>query len=342
MNNSENKELLVNYGQGVIVIPEAVMGVVSSAKKNDIIVLLALLSDKDASTASVAEKFAMSEEAVERAIAFWRGAGIITYGEEKKSEPAAETKEEKKTAKKGRRGDLGSLPEYSSNEIAEMVENDRDVALMIDECERALGKIFRVGETAKILALRDYLGFSPEYISTLCEYCAGIGKTSVRYLETTAIALYDDGITDKAALEEHLRAVRAKHELETQIRSLFGMNMSRALTTKEKKFIDSWIGSFGYGIEVTKLAYEITVDKIQEPSLNYANAILESWNAKGLKTEDEVKAQIDAEAEAKGEPAAGKSFDSTDFFEAALRRSYSDSGAVPDVPKTVPAPKKRK
>ncbi|MBQ4141535.1 MAG: DnaD domain protein [Clostridia bacterium] len=342
MNNSENKELLVNYGQGVIVIPEAVMGVVSSAKKNDIIVLLALLSDKDASTASVAEKFAMSEEAVERAIAFWRGAGIITYGEEKKSEPAAETKEEKKTAKKGRRGDLGSLPEYSSNEIAEMVENDRDVALMIDECERALGKIFRVGETAKILALRDYLGFSPEYISTLCEYCAGIGKTSVRYLETTAIALYDDGITDKAALEEHLRAVRAKHELETQIRSLFGMNMSRALTTKEKKFIDSWIGSFGYGIEVIKLAYEITVDKIQEPSLNYANAILESWNAKGLKTEDEVKAQIDAEAEAKGEPAAGKSFDSTDFFEAALRRSYSDSGAVPDVPKTVPAPKKRK
>lgn len=342
MNNSENKELLVNYGQGVIVIPEAVMGVVSSAKKNDIIVLLALLSDKDASTASVAEKFAMSEEAVERAIAFWRGAGIITYGEEKKSEPVAETKEEKKTAKKGRRGDLGSLPEYSSNEIAEMVENDRDVALMIDECERALGKIFRVGETAKILALRDYLGFSPEYISTLCEYCAGIGKTSVRYLETTAIALYDDGITDKAALEEHLRSVRAKHELETQIRSLFGMNMSRALTTKEKKFIDSWIGSFGYGIEVIKLAYEITVDKIQEPSLNYANAILESWNAKGLKTEDEVKAQIDAEAEAKGEPAAGKSFDSTDFFEAALRRSYSDSGAVPDVPKTVPAPKKRK
>ena len=340
MNNSENKELRVNYGQGVIVLPEAVMGVAQTAKKNDIIVLLALLSDKNATTASVAEKLVMSEEAVERAIAFWRGAGIITYGEEKKTEPAVETKEEKKTTKKGKRGDLGSLPEYSSNEIAEMVENDRDVALMIDECERALGKIFRVGETAKILALRDYLGFSPDYIATLCEYCAGIGKTSVRYLETTAIALYDDGITDKAALEEHLDAVKAKHELEGQIRTLFGMGMSRALTTKEKRFIDSWIGSFGYGIEVIKLAYEITVDKINEPSLNYANAILESWNSKGLKTDDEVKAQIEAEAEAKGEPAAGKSFDSTDFFEAALRRSYSDSGAVPDVPKT--APKKRK
>ena len=36
MNNSENKELRVNYGQGVIVLPEAVMGVAQTAKKNDI------------------------------------------------------------------------------------------------------------------------------------------------------------------------------------------------------------------------------------------------------------------------------------------------------------------
>ena len=345
MSKNENKKLAVNYGNGVVVLPEAVMGSLSSAKKSDIIALLALVSEKDADISALAEKYSLSSDAFERAIAFWRGAGIISYEEEKKPEAAVEVKEEKtqvKPQKNGRRGDLGALPEYSSNEIAEMIEGDREVALMIDECERALGKIFRVGETAKILALRDYLGFTPDYIASLCEHCAKIGKASVRYLETTAIALYDDGITDKAALDEHLRLVQAKHELEGQIRSLFGMNMSRALTTKEKRFIDSWIGSFGYGFEVIKLAYEITVDKINEPSLNYANAILESWNAKGLKTEADVKAQIEAEAEAKGEPAAGKSFDSTDFFEAALRRSYGDAGAVPDVPKTAPSKKKRK
>ena len=345
MSKNENKKLAVNYGRGVVVIPEAVLGSLSSAKKSDIIALLALVSEKDADISAIAEKYALSTDAIERAIAFWRGAGILSYEEEKKAEPVVETKEEKvpaKPQKSGRRGDLGALPEYSSNEIAEMIEGDREVALMIDECERALGKIFRVGETAKILALRDYLGFTPDYIAALCEHCAKIGKNSGRYLETTAIALYDDGITDKAALDEHLRLAQAKHDLEVQIRSLFGMNMSRALTTREKRFIDSWIGTFGYGFEIIKLAYEITIDKINEPSLNYANAILESWNAKGLKTEAEIKAQIEAEAEAKGEPAAGKSFDSTDFFEAALRRSYGDAGAVPDVPKTAPAQKKRK
>ena len=343
MSKNENKKFAVNYGQGVIVLPEAVMGAISSAKKTDIIALLALVSEKDADITAIAERYVLSADAIERAIAFWRGAGIISYIEENKPEP--EKKEEKapvKQTKGGKRGDLGELPEYSSTEIAEMIEGNREVALMIDECERALGKIFRVGEIAKILALRDYLGFTLEYIAALCEHCAKIGKTSIRYIETTALALYDDGITDKASLDEHLRIAQAKHDLEVQIRSLFGMNMTRALTTKEKKFIDSWIGNFGYGYEVIKLAYEITIDKINEPSLNYANAILERWNADGLKTEDEVKARIEAEAEAKGEPAAGKSFDSTDFFEAALRRSYGDAGAVPDVPKTAPSQKKRK
>ena len=340
MKTKDIKTLRVNYGQGVIVLPEAVNSALSSAKKTDIIVLITLLSDTSADVTALAEKCSVSEDAVEKAIAFWRGAGILAF--EQEEAPVKEEKTAEKPKKIGKREDLGTLPNYSSSEIAGMVENDREVALMIDECERALGKMLRVGEIAKIIALRDYLGFSPDYITTLCTYCAQIGKNSVRYLETTAISLYDDGITDKETLEEHLRKAQEKHDLEVQIRSLFGMNMTRALTTREKKFIESWTQTMGFGIEVIKIAYEITIDKINEPSLNYANAILESWNASGLKTEEEVRAQMAAEAETKGEPAAGKSFDSTDFFEAALRRSYEGSGTAPEIAKTAPAQKKRK
>ena len=338
MNTNDNKILRVNYGTGVVVLPEAVKNSLSSAKKTDIIVLITLLSDIRADISSIAEKCAVSEDAVEKAIAFWRGAGILSY--ETEEAPVKEEKTEEKPKRIGKREDLGSLPNYSSTEIADMVEHDRDIALMIDECERILGKILRVGEIAKIVALRDYLGFSPDYITALCGYCAQIGKNSVRYLETTAISLYDDGITDKEALEEHLRKAQRKRELEVQIRSLFGMNMSRALTTKEKKYIDSWTQTMEFDIEVIKIAYEITVDRINEPSLNYANAILESWNVGGYKTVEAVRQLMDSEAEAKGEPAAGKSFDSTDFFEAALRRSYEGSGTAPEIAQT--APKKRK
>lgn len=335
MSKNEKNKLCVNYGSGVVVLPEAVLNVMSSAKKSDICILIALLSDVTADAERVAQKCGTTPEAVEHAIAFWRGAGVISFSEEKTAEekpaPAPE-KPKAKSTKTGKRADLGELPNYTSTEIANMVESDRDIALMIDECERALGKILRVGEIAKLIALRDYLCFAPDYIIALCEHCAKIGKNTVRYLETTAVALYDDGITDKETLDEHLRRAQEKHDIEIQIRSLFGMNMSRALTAKEKKIIEDWTATYGYGIEVIKLAYEITVDTIKEPNLNYANGILQRWYAAELKTEEDIKAQLEADAKAKGEPAAGKSFDSTDFFEAALRRSYGDSGAAPEIP----------
>ncbi len=336
--NNENNKLRVNYGNGVIVLPASVSDVIGSAKKTDICILVALLADITADSESIAQRCGVTAETVERAIAFWRGAGIISVCEEKIDgtkavAPAAETEKPKaKSTKQGKRADLGELPSYSSTEIAGMVESDRDIALMIDECERALGKILRVGEIAKLIALRDYLGFAPDYIIALCEHCAKIGKNTVRYLETTAVALYDDGITDKDTLDEHLRRAQEKHDIEIQIRALFGMNMTRALSAKEKKFIDDWTVTFGYGMDIIKLAYEITVNTIKEPTLNYANGILQNWYASELKTEDDIKAQLEADAKAKGEPMAGKSFDSTDFFEAALRRSYGDSGAAPEIP----------
>lgn len=334
--SDDMKKLNINYGRGVVVLPRAALSKLNTAKKSDIVVLLSVLADSGADIGEIAEKNTLTEETVERAIAFWRGAGILDFGDDI-LDPTSDVKPEK-AQRKGRRSDIGGLPDYTTNEIVDMVEHDRDIALTIDECERALGKIFRMGETAKIIALRDYLGLSSDYIIALCKYCAKIGKSSVRYLETTAVSLYDEGVTDKQKLDEYLAAKEARHELENRIRSLFGMNMSRALTTKEKKFFEAW-SDFGYGIEIVKLAYEITIDKIHEPSLAYANAILEAWNAKGLTTETEIKAQIEADAQAKSEPPAGKSFDSEDFFEAALRRSY---GLPPEPPETYGSPEKRK
>jgi hypothetical protein len=132
MAGKENKKRRVNYGTGVVVLPEAVKNSLPSAKKTDIIVLITLLSDMTADASAIAEKCAVSEDAVEKAIAFWRGAGILSYEEEEA--PVKEEKTAEKPKKVGKREDLGTLPNYSSSEIAGMVENDREVALMIDEC----------------------------------------------------------------------------------------------------------------------------------------------------------------------------------------------------------------
>ena len=82
----------------------------------------------------------------------------------------------------------------------------------------------------------------------------------------------------------------------------------------------------GYGIDIIREAYELTVTATNEPSVAYANAILERWNAEGLKTLEEIREA--QEKQKKGNAKAeetklGNSFDTDDFFEAALQRSFS-------------------
>ena len=84
---------------------------------------------------------------------------------------------------------------------------------------------------------------------------------------------------------------------------------------------------FGYGIDVVQRAYESTVGATNTPSPAYANAILERWNSEGLRTAAEIDAKLAEEAVAKGEGTSlGNSFDTEEFFEAALQRSFLQEG----------------
>lgn len=311
---TENKKITVDYGSRVIVIPARAAERFGDATKEDILALISLLSDPDAPALCDEEQMATS-------IAFWKGAGIISDGEiTEKSKP----KKKKRVA--------AETPSYTMDEISEMIEKDDSISAMIDECERLLGKMFRSADTQKLISLKNYLGVDAEYLLSLCSHCGKIGKTSMRYVETTAMDLFDRGITDSHTLDEHFRAVEASLAIEGKIRKLFGINLDRSLTAKEKKFIDDWTGKLGYGYEIIKMAYEITVDKINAPSLAYANAILLNWKDANLNTPEEIAAYLETSAKAADEvSAAAKSFDTDDFFAAALSRSY-ESAKKPDLP----------
>ena len=71
-------------------------------------------------------------------------------------------------------------------------------------------------------------------------------------------------------------------------------------------------------MDVISMAYEIAVARTKEPSVPYTNAILERWHKEGLKNLEEIE-----KAEAQKAPTNG-SFDTDDFFEAALKRSFNN------------------
>ena len=170
------------------------------------------------------------------------------------------------------------------------------------------------------MKLYDYLGLEADYILLLCAHCASLGKTSLRYIEKTAVGLFDDGITKYNELETYFEYFDTARSMEGKLRRLFGMG-ERAFTKKEKSTFIKWV-SWGYTYEIVEKAYETMVDSINKVSTLYIDRILENWHNAGYKTIEEIDLGLE-EYKKKKKASEKGSFDTDDFFEAALKRSYA-------------------
>ena len=319
-----------NYGDRVLNLPAAALDAGADAQQLQVLLLMAGgLTDPEA----IGAASGLSAQTVREAIAFWNAAGILsTNGQATPAKKASAkrsagtesvssgpVKPEKKLARPD------EIPSYSLSELNEMMDRRKSLRNMVDEAQQILGKMFNTYEINVLLGMVDYLNLNEEYILLLLAHCVRIGKTGLRMIERYAIALVDRGITTTEALEEEMQSAEERHSLEGKVRSMFGMK-SRSLTEKEQKLIASWIG-FGYGEEIIRRAYEITVDRINEPSMKYAGAILDRWHAEGLKTIGEIDRYEEEHRTAKGVDrnlANGtSSFDTDEFFKAALKRGMN-------------------
>ena len=305
------------YGKEVAVLPSSAITKVDRASKRDIKVLLAAASSENlrCDKEKLAALCGITLSELETSLSFWLGAGVISLDDEDNdAEPEKETtKVEKSSEKKPETVD--EAPAYTTDELNKLMENRKEITLLVDECQRILGKMFNPHEISIIVTLIDYLDLDSAYIITLVDYCSRSGKKSLQYIKKRAFSFYDEGITELASLTAKIEQLEKVESTEGEIRKLFGMN-DRALTTKEKKFITAWVCDFGYGIDVIKKAYEVTVDATGKPSSSYANAVLERWNKEGLRDVAAIEA-----ANAEKMPNDG-SFDTKDFLDAAIRRTF--------------------
>ncbi len=315
------------YGKSAVVLPGSVVGKLDRATKRDLKILFVLAEHREKSESELAATVGCTESELMASIAFWRGAGVLEMTDDESVEtvedPVAETVTEprrktERSSKKAEAALADELPQYTTLELNKLLAENKDSSMLIDECQRIAGKIFNPHEISMLVGLRDYLCLDNDYIMILLAHCVDHGKKSLQYLKKRAFSLCDEGITDPVTLHEHLTRLDEAASLEGEIRKLFGMR-DRELTTKEKKFISKWVLEYGYPLEVIKKAYEMTVDAIQQPVPAYTNAIIERWYAAGLKTLDAIEA-----SESEKLPVEG-SFDTNDFFESALRRSFGES-----------------
>ena len=280
------------------------------ASSDDLRVLCCLLENGDLSGAELAKAAGCFPARVEASIAYWRASGILTASQGTLSP-----------------SNVGVRP---ADELSSIVDR-RLLGELIDECQKLLSHTFNQTEISVIAGLCEDYCLDGAYILSLLAYCKEIGKGSVKYMEKTALSLVDSGIETLAALDEYLKRRRNNAGFESEVRRLFGVG-SRALTKKEVAYCAEW-QSYGYGIDIVGLAYDITVNATGKASFAYAAKILSSWYGLGAKTLAECEAAQEkkvATSSPKKPISAPKqksapelqSFDTEDFFKKALERSY--------------------
>lgn len=334
-----SNDMKLNFGQEVLVLPASALSCCDDIDAAYLRVLLWLASDLTLAQKpkQLAKLAGCDAKTLNAALDHWCESGVLCRDGEKASLPAMAMVVEKsvpfdeKAVEKAAEPEkhlhrADELPNYTSTQLAELMEARDGVRVLVDEAQRIMGKIFNMSEVNILVGMLDYLGLSEESVLLLLAHCARIEKKGLRTIEKYAIRLVDQGISTPEALEEEFHAVEALRSFEGQIRSMFGMK-ARSLTAKEEKFLRAWI-LWGYDLDAVRMAYEITVNAIGDASLPYANSILKAWHEEGIHTPAEIQAKLDGDkAKKEGESngsVLGNSFDTDDLFAAALARSFRE------------------
>jgi len=315
----------VNYGSGVVVLPEqAVSGTaLDDADLIDLKVLICAVTGED----DIPRRLGCRPDKVDASLRYWQTMGILGEAEAPEAPQAAgQIREESRQAKLP----TDEIPSYNGDEMEKkLAEGGRK--FLLDECQQLVGKIFNVTEVNKVIAMSDYLGLENEHILMLFAYCCSRDKKSVAYIEKTAYNLYNEGIDTTEKLELYLKEKEDSETVEKKLRGMLGWG-ARALTPSEKSYIRHWVAELGYRFDIIERSYQQSVDTGGEIKhiLPYMNKILESWHNDGYRTLKEINEAIERERQERAEQkiaaaAANTSFETDEFVQAALRRSYASA-----------------
>ncbi len=186
----------------------------------------------------------------------------------------------------------------------------------------------------------DRFRFEPEVVYALFQECARRNKlNSKAYIAKVAESWSGRGIVTYADLNRYFLS----YEEITRMGRKIGRKLRRTMTEFDLEKVERWIEKFGYGDDVIEIALRKTA-RLANPSLDYADRLLEEWFSHQLRDADAVNAYEEAKAarvaaERQAERTAGRDgFDRTrrniGNFE---QREYSDE-FLASLYEPVPAP----
>ena len=304
----------IKYSGGILNLPSRVIDLAPTASEEQLRVLLVLcgspayLNDIEPYLVTISQRLDMTIDEIKNSLAFWVKNDVLSV-------EGLDVAIENATVTEGKL--QNREPTYTGRQILDYVDKNKDFRALCNECQNVLGKSFTAQDYNNVMQLKSYFKFSDEYILLLLAHCVESEKANWAYIRKTASNLYDEGISSYSKLEAHFSARRNKRSLEYKIRRLLGIG-EREFTKSEKSYIEKWIG-LKTPFELLTKAYEITIEKTGKLSYSYMAKILDNWHLAGIKTAEDVEKSL--EDYKSKQKMSMSTFETDDFFEAALKRS---------------------
>ncbi|MGD9663496.1 MAG: DnaD domain protein, partial [Porticoccaceae bacterium] len=173
----------------------------SGARENHFRVALYLLSAGPAEAGQIAAALHLKEAEVERALAYWEGAGLIE--QDQPAQPVAQTPQRKRR--------------LTVEQTVRAGEADPQLGFMLAELQRVYGGVVGPKPTSVFASLYVQEGYAPDLILLAASYAAAKGISSAAYVEAVLTSWRKNGIDNCTAADRHLRQMAEREEREKEL-----------------------------------------------------------------------------------------------------------------------------
>ena len=185
-------------------------------------------------------------------------------------------------------------PQYSADELSDMLETDREFALLVPQLEEKLGKKLKTADLQLLAGLYDDMGLPADVIYLLACYCVqrtarrfGEGRRpTMRQIEKEGCLWAQMGICDQQSAAKYLRTMAQRQEKAAAYMHALQIH-DRPPVDSEMHYLKQWWEQ-GFPPETVALAYDKTVFQKKELNWRYLNGILRRWHEAGWHSVDEV------------------------------------------------------
>ena len=204
-------------------------------------------------------------------------------------------------------------------EVLRYQQEHREFTAFLQEVSARLGRPLNHGDNATLMYLSTTAGIPSASVLMAVGYAVSVGKASVRYVESLALAWADEDIVTPDQVDAKIRQLQETRASAEKVERVLGL--TRPLNAAQAKTAHRWLTAWCFSDAMLQHAQTITNENCAKFSVAYMDKILERWHAEGITTPDRIDAAPKA-AKKKGAAATNpeqSSLDNDAFEEQLLK-----------------------